>query len=102
MVATDAQNLEDLVKTELASPSSILLQILGVHMNREQSEIDFDLRIECSNEAKIKRGKLFTRDQNELHSWSQQQDPESDFLATSCGWIEEWLSDGDERKRYTF
>jgi hypothetical protein len=101
MAATDAQNLENLVKRELASPPSISLQILGVHMNGEQSEIDFDLRIEYPNEAKIKCGKLFTRDQNEFHSWSQQQDPEGDFLAISRGWIEAWLSDGDERKRYT-
>ncbi|KAJ5762609.1 hypothetical protein N7533_001290 [Penicillium manginii] len=100
MAATDAQNLENLVKRELASPPSISLQILGVHMNGEQSEIDFDLRIEYPNEAKIKCGKLFTRDQNEFHSWSQQQDPEGDFLAISRGWIEAWLGDGDERKSW--
>lgn len=101
MAAGDTQSLEDIVKAQLASPPSISLQILGVHLNGEQSEIDFDLWIEFSNEAKIKSAKLLTGDRNKSHSWSQQQDHEGEFLATSRGWIDAWLSDGDERKRYT-
>lgn len=36
---------------QLASPLNISLQLLGTHTTGEQTEVDFDLWIDCSKEA---------------------------------------------------
>lgn len=102
MASPTTQSLEASVEAQISSPASISLQILGVHTVDEHIEVDFDLWIDYSKQSKIKCGKFIPSDKSQGHSWIQEENPGSEFLATSCGWIKEWLSDGDIRKKYFF
>lgn len=99
MAFRTAQDVEASINAQIASPPSISLQILGTHMVSEQIQVDFDLWIDYTKDVKVTSGEFLTSDESGIRSWSQQQLHEADFLATSRGWVEDWLSD-DNRKKY--
>ncbi|KAJ5142734.1 uncharacterized protein N7515_001521 [Penicillium bovifimosum] len=101
-MASTTQNIETSAIEQLASPPKISLQILGTHTTNEQAEvIDFDIRIDCSKEAKINSGEFLTSNESDLRSWDQSVESSDSFPTTSYRWLTDWLSDNDSRRRYT-
>lgn len=84
---------------QLASPPNISLQLLGTHTTGEQTEVDFDLWIDCSKEAKVKSGEFLTGNESDHRFWDQSGESNESFLTTSSGWVKDWLGDNSEGRR---
>lgn len=84
---------------QLASPPNISLQLLGTHTAGEQTEVDFDLWIDCSKEAKIKSGEFLTGNGSDHRFWDQSGESDATFLTTSSGWVKDWLGDNNKGRR---
>ncbi|KAL2702731.1 hypothetical protein AAEP93_007029 [Penicillium crustosum] len=86
---------------QLASPPNISLQLLGTHTAGEQTEVDFDLWIDCSKEAKIKSGEFLTGNGSDHRFWDQSGESDATFLTTSSGWVKDWLGDNNKGRSWT-
>lgn len=86
---------------QLGSPPNISLQLLGTHTTGEQTEVDFDLWIDCSKEAKVKSGEFLTGNESDHRFWDQSGESNETFLTTSSGWVKDWLGDKNQERRYS-
>lgn len=88
--------------SQLASPPNISLQLLGTHTTGEQTEVvDFDLWIDCSRSAKIKSGEFLTGNESDRRYWDQSGESSDSFSTTSSGWLQDWLGDSNNGRRYS-